>query len=170
MKRYLCSLIILVVLVSLASTVMAEESESLKKIKEFETLEVIDGELVEVSSQEVSITEQVDGVNVLSQAGKRYGKISNHKTIPIIGGNWYTVAKSTADYKQDQITARARLYNKNGKLWASDYQSLKNSKNISATANSKNNQINFNGAYSIGNHTFNRGGYKDTSLETKKNW
>ena len=164
MKKYVGSLAVCATLLFVSTTAMAQEG---KNVKEIEKVEVIDGELVEVFSQVISIPEEPEAAIGVQAAGDRHASISNHK--PFLG-NWYTVASSSADYTHDQMGARARLYNKSGTLWANDDQSLENVKSITATARSSSNQINFNGAYSIGDHTFKRSGYKDTTLETKKYW
>ncbi|MEC0204862.1 hypothetical protein P4H39_19840 [Paenibacillus lautus] len=165
MKKIVSSLLAGVLLLTLSSTSMAQEVESKKEsVEEFERVEIISGEEVNVSGQIISIPEESIG---LFGAGERRASIENYK--PLFS-NWYTVATSSADYTQDEITARARLYNKSGTLWGSDSQSLTDARSVTATAKSGINDINFNGAYSLGDHTYKRSGYIDTSLETRKDW
>jgi hypothetical protein len=164
MRKVICSLLVCATLFSVSSATYAKDNEVVSEVDE---VRLIEGKRVEVSSQIISVPEESDGLFGVRSAGTRSSSISNHK--PLIG-NYYTVAKSSATTKQDKIFARARLYNSKGVLWQDEDSTAKNSKFTSATARSSTFQINFNNAYSIGNHSYKRSGYKDTFHETKKNW
>ncbi|RAN87313.1 hypothetical protein B5P41_24880 [Bacillus sp. SRB_28] len=164
MKKAIGACILSGVLLSSGLTVSAEEQPTIKK---FESVENINGEKVEVNGVKGSSSElTTDGYSTFA-AGDRNWSVTNNK--PLFS-NWYTVASASATYAHDKMGARARLFNKSGSLWASDNKSLSNVKSITATATSSNTQVNFNGAYSIGNFTYERSGYQNTYPELRNNW
>ncbi|MGG0300880.1 hypothetical protein ABEY59_00515 [Bacillus albus] len=165
MKKVMGACILSGVLLSSGLTVSAEGKSTIQK---FESVENVNGEKVEVNGVSGSASEltTTNGITALA-AGDRNWKVTNNK--PLFS-NWYTVASASATYAHDKMGARARLFNKSGSLWASDNKSLSKVKSITATATSSNTQVNFNGAYSIGNFTFERSGYTNTYPELRNNW
>ncbi|MGG0360131.1 hypothetical protein ABEY57_29355 [Bacillus tropicus] len=164
MKKTFGACILSGVLLSSGLTVSAEEQPTIKK---FESVENINGEKVEVNGVEGSSSELTTEGYSTYAAGDRKWSVTNNR--PFLG-NWYTVASASGTYAHDKMGARARLFNKSGTLWASDNQSLSKVKSITATAKSSTTQANFNGAYSIGNFTFERAGYQNTYPELRNNW
>lgn len=135
--------------------------------KNFEGQTTINGETVEFDGVEgSSVMVTPEGV-ALASGGNRTWSVTNYRPL---GLTWYTVAKADTQKVHDKLGARARLFKKSGSLWKSKSSTVKNTKIVSATAKPDSYINNFNGAYSVGNFTFEKSGYVDTYPELRKNW
>lgn len=142
----------------------AEENISTKN---FEGQTTIQGEIFEFDGVQVSSGMITPEGIALASGGKRNWSITNYRPL---GLTWYTVAKADTQKAHDKLGARARLFKKSGSLWKSNSNTQKNTKIVSATAKPDSYINNFNGAYSIGNFTFEKSGYVHAYPELRKNW
>ena len=68
----------------------------------------------------------------------------------------------------DYVSARSRVYNSNGSLNASDFDSMKNSSYVSATATPSG--LTSWGKWALGNHEYRDAGYYTINHETRDSW
>ena len=66
------------------------------------------------------------------------------------------------------VSARSRVYNSNGSLNASDFDSMKNSSYVSATATPSG--LTSWGKWALGNHEYRDAGYYTINHETRDSW
>ena len=77
-------------------------------------------------------------------------------------------ASSSVTRSIDYVSARSRVYNSNGSLNASDFDSMKNSSYVSATATPSG--LTSWGKWALGNHEYRDAGYYTINHETRDSW
>lgn len=166
MKKSIQTISVAITLALFTSTTTFADSNNVKVDRTIiDEVEIINGEEVVVKGVKLTTTESpIDSLMVGIQAtpGERNASIVCKS--PFFG-DFHAIAKSEATYQQDTIGAKARVFNKDAKLLASDSDSQSNSTISSATATVDGNVGVL--AYAVGNHTFQRDGFEDWYPETK---
>ena len=78
------------------------------------------------------------------------------------------IASSSVTRSIDYVSARSRVYNSNGSLNESDFDSMKNSSYVSATATPSG--LTSWGKWALGNHEYRDAGYYTINHETRDSW
>jgi hypothetical protein len=163
MKKVLGVLLVSGLLILPNGIMLANESH----IQTTHGIETVNGERYEVSEHKVESREIPDGTMSITagKAGKRY---SSTKTYKSLLGNYYFISKSQADYQQNVIGVRGRAFDRHDGLVSS--KSDKQTHSTIASVKVFPDMNSFYNAYAVGNHTYERKGFKNYYPETKSYW
>ncbi|WP_067842849.1 hypothetical protein [Amphibacillus sediminis] len=162
MKKLCLLFLVISIFISLPSTALFASELEVKVGDSF----FLNGEEVHLVDEDVDESyEESEGFSLFAKAGQRRSSTKTYK--PLFSAR-YSISKSEADYQQNSIGVRGRIFDKDGGLLKSKSDSQKHSTIASVKVEDPTNPMK--SKLAVGNHTYKRDGFKDTYPETKSNW